>query len=205
MTVRCGLKGRPGRLVALAAFLTCAPLCAQTHPSAAHPQHPQYIAPGDLHVKSGGAPAMSVKLIGSAGPVREYVVIFSRGDEALSGLTDFAQQYHVSDAYFTAIGAAQGATLAWFDPQRKAYKLIPVPGQTEVASMVGDIALYHGKPIVHTHAVLGLNDGSARAGHVIEMHVSPTLEVFVTTDETDLHKKLDEATGLTLIDPAAKQ
>ncbi|MGI8770763.1 MAG: PPC domain-containing DNA-binding protein [Acidobacteriaceae bacterium] len=148
---------------------------------------------------------MSVKLIGSAGPVREYVVIFSRGDEALSGLTDFAQQYHVSDAYFTAIGAAQGATLAWFDPQRKAYKLIPVPGQTEVASMVGDIALYHGKPIVHTHAVLGLNDGSARAGHVIEMHVSPTLEVFVTTDETDLHKKLDEATGLTLIDPAAKQ
>jgi predicted DNA-binding protein with PD1-like motif len=148
---------------------------------------------------------MKVKLIGGDGSVHEYVVIFSRGDEALSGLTDFAQQYHVSDAHFTAIGAFEGATLAWFDPPRKAYKLLPVPGQTEVASMVGDIALYHGKPVVHTHAVLGRDDGSARAGHVIEAHVSPTLEVFVTTDAVDLHKKLDEPTGLTLIDPAAKE
>jgi uncharacterized protein len=165
----------------------------------------QYIAPGDLHVKSGGAPAMKVKLIGSVGSAKHYVVIFSRGDEAFSGLTDFAQQYHVVDAHFTAIGALEGATLGWFDPPRKAYKLIPVPGQSEVASMVGDIALYHGKPVVHTHAVLGLTDGSARAGHVIEAHVSPTLEVFVTTDATDLYKKLDEATGLTLIDPQAKE
>ncbi len=213
MRVRCGLRRRQGRLFALAAALACAPIgtsiytpmWAQT--SATHPQSTtqQYIAPHDLHVKPGGAPGMKVKLIGSNGPIREYVVIFSRGDEALSGLTDFARQYHVDDAHFRAIGALEGGTLAWFDPQRKAYRLIPVPGQTEVASMAGDIAAYQGNPVVHTHAVLGMPDGSARAGHVIEAHVSPTLEVFVTADAGSLHKKLDESTGLTLIDPAAKE
>jgi predicted DNA-binding protein with PD1-like motif len=227
MRLRRGLKARPGGLFVLAVLVACAPLRARGQSSTAAPEQPQqqsgqpqstrhkssqpestksqYIPPGDLHVKSGGAPAMKVRLIGSDGSVREYVVIFSRGDEALSGLTDFAQQYHVSAAHFTAIGALEGATLAWFDPPRKAYKLLPVPGQTEVASMVGDIALYHGKPVVHTHAVLGRDDGSARAGHVIEAHVSPTLEVFVTTDAADLHKKLDELTGLLLIDPTAKE
>jgi uncharacterized protein len=232
--VRCGPRTRQWGLTAVAALLACTPLAgwAQSSAGTSHelsaqagqerttssqtehtqpksPQalagQPQYIAPADLHVKPGGAPAMKVKLIGTVGPAKHYVVIFSKDDEAFSGLTDFALQYHVVDAHFTAIGALEGATLAWFDPQRKAYKLIPVPGQSEVASMVGDIALYHGKPVVHTHAVLGLTDGSARAGHVIEAHVSPTLEVFVTTDATEIYKKLDEATGLTLIDPTARE
>lgn len=171
MTVRCGLRRRPGRLIALAAIAACAPLCVRAQSSPAAPQQPshqqqptqaEYIAPGDLHVKVGAAPGMKVRLIRSDPSEHEYVVIFSRGDEALSGLTDFAQQCHVTGAHFTAIGALEGATLAWFDPQRKAYKLLPVPGQTEVASMVGDIALYRGKPVVHMHAVLGRDDGSAR-------------------------------------------
>jgi hypothetical protein len=38
-----------------------------------------------------------------------------------------------------------------FDPQRKMYKKIPIEGQHEVIGMSGDIALYQGKPVVHTH------------------------------------------------------
>jgi len=42
---------------------------------------------------------------------------------------------------FTAIGALNGATLAWFDSQRKMYRTIPIKGQVEMISMIGDIAL----------------------------------------------------------------
>jgi uncharacterized protein len=73
-----------------------------------------------------------------------------------------------------------------------------------VIGMSGDIALYQGKPVVHTHMVVGNPDGTTRAGHVLDTYVSPTLEVMVTVDPITMHKRFDPTTGLTLIDPALK-
>jgi predicted DNA-binding protein with PD1-like motif len=106
--------------------------------------------------------------------------------------------------FHPARGALNGATLAWFDPERKMYRKIPIQGQVEVVSMIGDIALYQGKPNVHTHMVLGLPDGTTKGGHVLDAHVSPTLEVMVTVDPIAMHKRLDPETDLTLIDPAMR-
>lgn len=144
---------------------------------------------------------MKVKLLSDDKQTKEYAVIFSKGDEAFSGLLDFADKYGVKSAHFTAIGALQGAILAWFDPEKKMYREIPIDTQVEVLSMIGDIALYQGKPVVHTHMVVGLPDGTARGGHVIEAHVFPTLEVMVTVDPNAMQKQLDKETGLILIDP----
>jgi len=62
-------------------------------------------------IPTGQAPAMRVKLVESAGGEKVYAVVFRKGDEMLSGLTDFAKQYHVEDAHFTGIGAVSGATV----------------------------------------------------------------------------------------------
>jgi predicted DNA-binding protein with PD1-like motif len=156
-------------------------------------------------VATGGAPGMQVKLLSANGKQKTYAVIFSKGDEAFSGLTDFAQKYNVTAAHFTAIGALDGADLAWFDPARKMYKKIPVSAQVEVVSMIGDIALYKGKPAVHTHMVVALPDGSTRGGHVLAAHVNPTLEVMMTVEPLALHKRLDRETDLTLIDPELQE
>ena len=153
-------------------------------------------------IEKGKAPGMQVQLLSENHGRKEYAVIFSKGDEAFSGLSGFAEKYHVTSAHFTAIGALRGATLAWFSPERKMYKKIPVEGQLEVASMIGDIALFNGKPVVHTHMVVGLPDGTARAGHVLEAHVWPTLEVMVTVESKAMRKSLDPETGLPLIDPS---
>jgi predicted DNA-binding protein with PD1-like motif len=83
--------------------------------------------------------------------------------------------------------------------------VIPVDEQSEVDSLVGDIALLNGKPSVHMHCVVSLEDGTTRGGHVLGGHVSPLLEVWVTVDPTPLLKKHDEKTGLNLMDPDAKQ
>jgi len=85
------------------------------------------------------------------------------------------------------------------------YKKIAIDGQHEVIGMSGDIALYQGKPVVHTHMVVGSPDGTTRAGHVLAAYVSPTLEVMVTVDPITMQKRFDPATHLTLIDPASKQ
>ncbi len=145
---------------------------------------------------------MKVKLLKSTAEEKVYVVIFSKGDEALSGLTDFAMKYGARDAHFTAIGATNEATLGWLDPTAKLYHGIPVTQQVEVLSMMGDIARFAGKPIVHTHDVLAKPDGTTVGGHVFELHVNPTLEVFVTANQVLLQKKPDPASGMKLIDPA---
>src|ERR1700689_5924055 len=163
----------------------------------------EYVLPSEA-VPTGKAPKMQVELLNPGEPAKQYAVIFYQGDEAFSGLQEFAEKYHVTSAHFSAIGALSGATLGWFDPQRKMYKKIPINGQHEVIGMSGDIALYQGKPVVHTHMIVGGPDGTTHGGHVLEAYVSPTLEVMVTVDPIAMHKRLDPATGLTLIDPASK-
>src|SRR6201981_2901261 len=163
----------------------------------------QYVSPSEA-VPKGKAPKMLVQLLSAEEPTKQYAVIFYQGDEAFSGLLEFAEKYHVTSAHFTAIGAVSGAMLGWFDPQRKMYKKIPVNGQHEVIGMSGDIALYQGKPVVHTHMLLGGPDGATQGGHVLAAYVSPTLEVMVTVDPVAMQKRLDLATDLTLIDPALK-
>src|SRR6202167_2343698 len=108
----------------------------------------EYVPP-EQAVPRGKAPRMQVELLSQGEPTKEYAVIFGKGDEAFSGLLDFAEKYHVTSAHFTAIGALNAATVAWFDPQRKMYKKIPINGQHELIGMSGDIALYQGRPVVH--------------------------------------------------------
>jgi len=163
----------------------------------------EYVAPSEA-VARGRAPRMQVQLLNTGEPTKQYAVIFYQGDEAFSGLQEFAEKYHVTSVNFTAIGALSGATLGWFDPQRKMYKKIPINGQHEVIGMSGDIALYQGKPVVHTHMVVGSPDGTTRGGHVLAAYVSPTLEVMVTVDPVAMRKRFDPETDLTLIDPALK-
>ncbi|MGB8890087.1 MAG: PPC domain-containing DNA-binding protein [Candidatus Korobacteraceae bacterium] len=163
----------------------------------------EYVSPSEA-VPTGKAPKMQVQLLNPGAETKQYAVIFYEGDEAFSGLLEFAEKYHVTSAHFTAIGAVSGATLGWFDPQRKMYKKIPIVGQHEVVGMSGDIALYKGKPVVHTHMVVGGPDGTTHGGHVLDAYVSPTLEVMVTVDPVTMQKRFDPATDLTLIEPASK-
>jgi uncharacterized protein len=143
---------------------------------------------------------VQTKLLQEASGRRTFAVILQNGDEVVRCLHDFATKERLGGAQITAIGAFSSATLAFFDWATKQYKPIPVHEQVEVASLVGDIAIGpDGKSSVHVHAVLGKSDGSARAGHLQEGHVRPTLEVIVTESPAHLCKVKDKESGLALI------
>jgi predicted DNA-binding protein with PD1-like motif len=166
-------------------------------------QSPQHLSPSEAK-PHGSAPGMQVKLLSESKGQKDFAVIFSPGDEPYAGLTQFAVDNHIQSAHFTAIGGFHDARLAWFDEDKKMFRVIPVDQQVEVASLIGDIALLDGKPSVHMHCVVALPDGTTRGGHILGAHVSPLLEVFVTADPTPLLKKRDPADGLNLIDPSLK-
>lgn len=163
-------------------------------------QPDRYLSPFSS-VAKGKAPGMQSRLLGAHNGVREYVLIFTKGDEVLSGISDFASANDIVSARFTAVGALKNATTAWFDLQKKSYRLNVIDQQVELVSLIGDIALYDGRPAIHAHYSVGLSDGNVQGGHLIHAVTYPTVEVFLTAFPQALHKKLDKETDLKLIHP----
>lgn len=145
------------------------------------------------------------KILASAGGERTYILVLDEGDEALASIAAFAEKNDISAASVTAIGAFQSATIAFFDFSTRKYNEIPVPEQSEVLSMIGDIAVDDdGKASLHLHVVLGLSDGSTRGGHFLKGHVHPTLEVVVRETPACLRRKKNHDLGIALIDLSAE-
>ena len=150
--------------------------------------------------ETGKSPGVKVKVISQTGQMKNYVIIFSTGDEVVSGLTEFAQKYNIKNAHYTAIGDADSAKVGWYDKSQKMFKVIVLPEPTEVSSLIGDIAVFNGKPVAHTHVNLADKDGNTHGGHLLQLIVGPTLEVFVTVEPTPLYKKMDPASNASVID-----
>lgn len=143
---------------------------------------------------------MRIRRLHEAAGQATWVVVLETGDEAMECLRRFAEEERLDAASFSAIGAFERATLAFFDWERKEYLPIPVDEQTEVAAFTGDIAVGpDGKPAVHVHAVLGRRDGSALAGHLQAGYVRPTLELVLTESPGALRKRIDAESGVALI------
>lgn len=132
--------------------------------------------------------------------IKTWAVVLDTGDEVNACLRDFATANHLDAGHFSAIGAFERAVLGYFDWHSKSYRHNPVPSQSEVVSLLGDITLSDGKPKLHMHAVLGLADGRALGGHLLEGQVRPTLEVIVTETPAHLRRRHDPVSGLALID-----
>lgn len=142
---------------------------------------------------------MQWKRIGRGDPAT-YVVVLQPGDEAIKSLTDFASTHKLSAAQITAIGAFERATVGWFDRQVTEYHPIYVDEQSEVLSLIGDVAMGAEGPLLHVHAVLGLSNGDTRGGHLLAGHVWPTLEVMISESPAELRKTYHPHLGLALID-----
>jgi uncharacterized protein len=133
---------------------------------------------------------------------RAYIVVLETGEEVASSLSRFATEHKLAGSSFKAIGALSSAKVGWFNWQTKTYETAAqFQEQVEVLSLIGDVALKDGKPVVHAHLIVGKKDGTAHGGHLMEAYVRPTLEVVLTESEQPLQKIVDRESGLALIQP----
>ena len=198
------MKTRNFSTLGIAAVLASAILAAPSTAGASSRGTAPAVSSDAMPAK-GSAPLMKFKILNQSAQETTYAVIFGIGDEVFSGLTQFAEENHIVAARITGIGAVRSATLGWFDPQRKTYRRISIDHQSEVLSLLGDIALYQGKPVVHAHMVVGSPSGMVHGGHLLQAYVRPTLEVIVTAYPRALYKKFDPEKGLAVIDPSIQQ
>jgi uncharacterized protein len=131
---------------------------------------------------------------------KTFILIFEIGDELAEGLLQFAKQHKLSAASFKAVGALSAVRLGWFSWESKKYEpSVTLDEQVELLSLIGDVALKDGEPVVHAHAVIGRKDGTAHGGHLLKAHIRPTCEVVLTESPTHLQKFIDPQSGLALI------
>src|SRR5580704_15823758 len=131
---------------------------------------------------------------------KTFILVFNTGDELAEGLSKFAEQQRLSAASFKAVGALSSVRLGWYSWESKNYEpSVTLNEQVELLSLIGDVALRDGKPIVHAHAVIGKKDGTAHGGHLLEAHIRPTCEVVLTESPSHLQKHIDPQSGLGLI------
>lgn len=148
----------------------------------------------------GKAPGLKVKVLSSTPTNKTYILVFSKGDEVVAGITEFAKRNKIRSAHYTGLGDALSAKAGWFDYNRKQFKVIPID-TAEVTSFIGDIAWYKNSPIAHTHMSAALRDGTVKGGHLLELFSGPTMEIILVEEQTTLYKKLDLEFDAAVIDP----
>lgn len=150
---------------------------------AAQQPTPEGYVPRGTRPGKGLAPGLRVTDLGKG--ARTYRVNMTKGDEILSGLTEFAEKYHIKNAHFTALGAINKGLFGWTDVERGVgQKKIELNEEAEIVGLMGSISVNaQGQSTVHAHGTVALSDGSVRGGHWWEARVSIIAEVFVTEEE----------------------
>jgi uncharacterized protein len=110
-----------------------------------------------------------------------WAIACSGSRELAEGLLRFAREQRLSAASFKAVGALSSVRLGWFSWEGKRYEpSVTLDEQVELLSLIGDVALKDGEPVVHAHAVIGKKDGGAHGGHLLNARIRPTCEVVLT-------------------------
>ena len=146
-------------------------------------------------------------MIAESGAGRRFVLVLERGDELMSEVKAFAERERLRASEFTAIGAVSSAKPAAFNVETREYVEIPDPGQVELVSLNGRITLPQdadpndppAERQLHVHCVLSREDGTTIAGHVFELVVRPTCEVFITESVEHVARQEDPDSGLPVI------
>jgi hypothetical protein len=130
----------------------------------------------------------------------KYILRFDRGQEIVSGLENFCAENKIQSAFFIGLGAAQRIKLAFYDLKAKKYEDKEVKQDLEIASLSGNVAQMDSKYIIHCHGVFSDEKNKTVGGHVKEMEISATCEIFLAAFEKEIDRKYDNGTGLNLME-----
>ena len=127
-----------------------------------------------------------------------YMVRIDLDEEIIQALQCFCGKENIRLARVEAIGAANHAVLGVYDLKKKEYYPEKIDEFMEITSLNGNITAMDGKPYIHLHATLADQRHAIYGGHVIEMWVGATCEMFVTVLDGEVERQKDEALGINL-------
>ena len=127
-----------------------------------------------------------------------YMVRIDLDEDVIESLKALCEKEHIRLGRVEAIGAVNHAVLGVYDLVKKEYYPEEINEFMEITSLNGNITAMDRKPYIHLHAMLADQHHTIHGGHVLEMRVGATCEMFVTVLDGEVERRRDEELGINL-------
>jgi uncharacterized protein len=133
-------------------------------------------------------------------PGRRIMGRLAKGEDLLAALTQVAREYGITLAEVQAIGAVSQARVGYYHQTERQYYWLDLERPLEIASLIGNISVKDGEPMVHAHVTLSDGDGRAFGGHLANGTLVFACEFAIQEYQsaTPLVRQMDDPTGLFL-------
>ncbi len=128
-----------------------------------------------------------------------YAVRIDLNEEIVQSLKALCEKEDIRLAQVDAIGAANRAVIGVYDIGKQAYHKEELTGFMEITSLSGSVTRMNGEAYLHLHGTLADQSHGLHGGHVIEMTVGATCEMFVRALPGEVSRARDQALGINLI------
>lgn len=129
------------------------------------------------------------------------MVRLEKGELLVSSLVQLIKANDIPSCWISGLGGAEQADVGFYNLDRQEYEWRKVKEPLEIASLQGNITWTGSEPSLHMHGIFCKRDGKVVGGHVKEVVVNGTCEVFLHRWYGEkLTKKVDPDLGLKLMD-----
>lgn len=128
------------------------------------------------------------------------VVRLEKGEDVIKGILAACKQEHVTLASVMGLGAVGRTVMGFYDISKGKYLSKEYTGKYEITSLIGNVTLLDGEPVLHLHMTIAGEDGIVYGGHLHGAAISVTGEIFLHKIPGTVEKKIDPELGLNLMD-----
>lgn len=128
-----------------------------------------------------------------------YLVRIDLDEEIMRSLKALCEQEDIRLAHVEAIGASNHAVIGVYDLEEQAYHREELDGFMEITGLTGNVTRKDGEVYLHLHGTMADRNHTVHGGHVIELKVGATCEMFVTVLDGEVNRVRDEGLGINLI------
>lgn len=129
-----------------------------------------------------------------------YVVRLDVGDKIIESLTKLCNDENIRSANVQGLGAVNNVTVGYYSLEEKRYFPKTFEHQFEMVALNGNITRKDGEPYLHLHIALSDENYSFFGGHLNEAVISITAEIYVTTHNGEVNRRVNPETNLNVFD-----
>ena len=127
------------------------------------------------------------------------VLCLVRGEDVLASIRAVCNAERVRLAEISALGAADYAEVGVYHLAEKRFLPRTLEGEMEICALTGSVTRRGTELYLHLHGSLADADGNVYGGHVNEIRVSATAEIFIRLLPGEVNRRLEEESGIFLM------
>ena len=121
------------------------------------------------------------------------------GADLLEEITRICVDRDIHLGWVEALGAVKKARLGYYNQKEREYHFYELDQTLEITSLVGNVSIKDGVPIVHAHVTFSDKDGHAYGGHLAPGTIVFACEIVIQVfGGPKFERGFDQETGLPL-------